>query len=115
MLNDKTVSTLIVQYFKLLAVDFPLSDVEREDMEIFFYESVVGSFIYLMICTRSNLAYGASLVRYIRGTTRVSLLYDHSKELRNGVLGFVDFNFVGDRDNRSIMGYLFSFGGNMLN
>lgn len=55
-------------------------------------------------------------MRYLRGTAGIRLLYDYSKELIVGVMGYVNSNFVGDRNKRHfITRYLFGFGVNLVN
>lgn len=97
MVNAKLNITLIISHFKLSTSDSPLMNEEKKEMEKVPYASVVNSLMYLIICIRSNIVYGATLVsyymanmvkhhkeavkwvmRYLRDTTRVGLLCDHS-------------------------------------
>ena len=82
------------------------------------YTSVVGSIMYVMICTRPDLCYSISMVsrfmgkpgvehwnavkwimRYLNGTKDVGLNFGTSED-RNGIRGFVDSDYAGDIDSR---------------
>ena len=92
------------------------------------YARAVGSLMYAMVCTRPDLAYAVSLVsrfmsdpgkqhweavkwilRYLRGTAKVGLLFQGLEEGKPKVLqGYVDADYAGDLDQRrSITGYVF--------
>nr|CAD1836511.1 unnamed protein product [Ananas comosus var. bracteatus] len=84
--------------------------------------------MYAMICTRSDFSYVVSIasiymtnlgkahwqavkwiLRYLRGTTSTRLEFGRCKD---GVVRYVDSNFVGDLvRRRSLSGYIFSIGG----
>ena len=92
------------------------------------YSSAVGSLMYAMVCSRPDLSYAVSAVskymvnpgkehwkavqwilRYLRGTTDVCLQFGRT---RDGVIRYVDANFVGGLDRRrSLTGYVFTIGG----
>ena len=88
--------------------------------------------MYDMVCTRTDLAYTVSLVsrfmsdpgkqyweavkwilRYLRGTTKVGLLFQGLEEGKPKVLqGYIDADYAGDLDQRrSITGYVFKVAG----
>ena len=104
-----------------------------EDMLSVPYSSAIGSIMYIMICTRPDLAHSISLLskymsnpgrehweavkwllKYIKGTLTEGLVYHSSKE---GVklIGFVDSDYAGDRDKRrSTTAYVFTVCGNCV-
>jgi hypothetical protein len=102
------------------------------------YSNVVGNFMYVMICTRPDLAHAISVVSifmhnpdkehwnavkwilcYLKGTSDFGLLLDKNSVKKIGVMGFVegfvDSDFAGDLDKRrSISGYVFSLYGSAV-
>ncbi|GKC02760.1 hypothetical protein Tco_0994370 [Tanacetum coccineum] len=91
------------------------------------YENAVGSLMYLMLCTRPDIAYAVSVVsrylanpgknhweavkwilKYLRGTANVGLMYGTDRGNHVDVTDFVDSNYAKDLDKgRSITGYAF--------
>ena len=88
------------------------------------YQSVVESLMYIMLKTRSNIAYAVSLVsrysvnstqahwnavvrifRYLRGTVHYELVY---KESLQALIGYIDSDWADDSTRRSIFDYLFN-------
>uniref|UniRef100_A0A2N9EFG4 Reverse transcriptase Ty1/copia-type domain-containing protein n=1 Tax=Fagus sylvatica TaxID=28930 RepID=A0A2N9EFG4_FAGSY len=78
------------------------------------YASTVGSMMYAMICTRLDISQAVSvfssymanlgkehwqaikwILRYLRGTADVGLVYDNASTDSSSVVGFVDSNYVG--------------------
>ncbi|GKC53169.1 retrotransposon protein, putative, ty1-copia subclass [Tanacetum coccineum] len=98
--NGKLVKMLLGGHFKLSLKDCPVRDGDVERMSKVPYENVVGSLMYLMVCTTLDIAYAVSLVsRYLANP-------DHSN--RVDVTCFVDSNYAKDPDKgRSITGYTF--------
>jgi hypothetical protein len=102
------------------------------------YSNAVGNLMYVVICTRPDLAHVVSVVsrfmhnpgkehwnavkwilRYLKGTSHFGLLFDKNSVNEIGVMGFVegiiDFDFAGDLDKRrSISGYVFSLCGSVM-
>ncbi|KAK1427083.1 hypothetical protein QVD17_15766 [Tagetes erecta] len=66
MQDCKPVKTPLAQHFKLSSRDSPQTEEERYQMRGVPYANLVGSFMYLMVCTRPDISYAVSLVsRYI--------------------------------------------------
>ncbi|KAM6600577.1 hypothetical protein CsatA_020186 [Cannabis sativa] len=124
--DAKPVSTPIAQHFKLSSNLSPLNEQEAKEMENIPYTNLVGSIMYIMVCTRPDLSHAVSIVsrymgnpgmehwkavkwlmRYLRGTTDVGLMYSpDGNEL--AVNGFVDSDYAGDIDTRrSQSGWVF--------
>ena len=71
MANAKAISTPMGQQFKLSAKDSPKESTERQVMSNVPYTNAIGSLMYLMVCTRPDLAYNSSLVtRYMENPGR---------------------------------------------
>ena len=62
MINYKLVTTPLATHFKLSAKSCPVSKEEIEKKSHVPYSSVIGSLMYAMVCTRSDLAYVISVV-----------------------------------------------------
>ncbi|GJV64785.1 retrotransposon protein, putative, ty1-copia subclass [Tanacetum coccineum] len=125
--NRKSVQMLLGGHFKLLLKDFLIRDCDVERMSKVPYENVVGSLMYLMVCTRPDIAYAVSVVsrylanpgknhweavkwilKYLRGTVNVGLVYGTHRGNHVDVTGFVDSDYAKDPDKgRSITGYAF--------
>lgn len=61
MKNAKSVGTPLEGHFKLRSSQSPLSEKEKE-MTTTPYASAVGSMMYAMVCTRSDMAYAIGVV-----------------------------------------------------
>ena len=103
-------------------------DGEPLDRERYPYSELVGSLLYLSVCTRPDItnAVGAlarysaaptkahweaatTVLRYLGGTRQYGLKYGCSS---TGLVGYVDSDFAGDVDSRrSTTGYAFIFNG----
>uniref|UniRef100_A0A1J3F7G4 Retrovirus-related Pol polyprotein from transposon TNT 1-94 n=1 Tax=Noccaea caerulescens TaxID=107243 RepID=A0A1J3F7G4_NOCCA len=125
----KSVNTPIGGHFKLSAVK---EVSECIDTEKYPYSSAVGSVMYAMIGTRPDIAYAIGLIsrfmskpgimhweavkwllRYIRGTADLNLVFTKNKNF--SVQGYCDSDFAGDLDRRrSTSGYVFTVGGNTV-
>ncbi|KAE8702282.1 hypothetical protein F3Y22_tig00110483pilonHSYRG00048 [Hibiscus syriacus] len=93
----------------------------------------LGSVMYAMVCTRPNISHAVSVVnrymgcpgkehwqavkwilRYLRGTADLCLVYDQSNCSSN-VTGYVDSDYAGDLDKRrSLTGYVFTYFGGAI-
>jgi hypothetical protein len=60
--NAKKVTTPIAPHFKLSSTQCPVTDEDIEYMSRVLYSSVVGSLMYVMVCSRLDLSYAMSLV-----------------------------------------------------
>ena len=100
-------------------------------MENIPYTNVIGTIMYLMISTRPDLAYSISLLsrfmsnhekvhwealkyvlKYINSSLNVGLIFEKRSDTLD-LVGYVDSDFVGDRDSRkSTTSYFFTLGGN---
>jgi hypothetical protein len=114
-------------HFKLSLKDCPVRDCDVERMSKVPYSNAVGSLMYLMVCTRPDIAYAVSVVsrylanlgkkhwevvkwilKYLRGTANVGLVYGTNCGNHVEVTGFVDSDYAKDPDKgRSITGYMF--------
>ncbi|KAG8477717.1 hypothetical protein CXB51_027597 [Gossypium anomalum] len=96
MQSAKPVSTPLAAHFRLSSALSLQSDDEIEYMSHVPYSSAVGSLMYAMVCSRPDLSYAVSAF----GRTE------------DGVIRYVDADFVGDLDRRrSLIGYVFTIGG----
>ena len=104
---------------------------ERESMSKILYTSVVGSIIYVMIYTRSDVAYSLGVVsryqsdpgkkhwkiakailKYLRNTKDQWLIY---RDSNLKLMRYTDFSFQSDcDDSRSMSGYVFTFNGGAI-
>ena len=128
MQNAKPVSTPLASHFRLSAQHSPQSKVEEAAMSRVPYSNAVGSIMYAMVCTRPDIAQAVSMVsrymahpgkvhwqavkwilRYLRGSAELGLVFDRNSSNGTLVMGFVDSDFAGDLDKRrSLTGYLFT-------
>ncbi|XP_059294597.1 secreted RxLR effector protein 161-like [Lycium ferocissimum] len=125
MFDCKPVSTPFAAHFKLQADSSPKSEEDIERMYTIPYTSAVGSLMYVMVCTRPDLAFALSMVSrymynsgkdhwnavkwilcYVKGSFDIGLVFDKAKASSYDVIGFVDSDYGGDLDRtRSISGY----------
>ncbi|KAI3755910.1 hypothetical protein L1987_55719 [Smallanthus sonchifolius] len=102
----KSVSTPLAAHFKLSCRDSPQTEEEQSWMEKVPYANVVGSLMYLMVCTRPDIGYSVSLVsRYISCPGACDAV----------VLGYSDSDFAKDLDKgRSMTRYAFTLFGSLV-
>jgi hypothetical protein len=62
MHDSNPVITPIAPHFKLSDAQFPTKDKDLKYMSKVPYSGVVGSLMYVMVCSRPNLSYALSLV-----------------------------------------------------
>ena len=128
MKDAKSVSPPLANHFKLSRSLCPTTTDEKEKMASIPYSSAVGSLMYCMVCTRSDIAHAVSTVsrflsnprkehweavkwifKYLRGTSKLCLSFGGSKPVLEG---FTDADMAGDLDGRkSTSGFLFTFAG----
>ncbi|GJY20035.1 retrovirus-related pol polyprotein from transposon TNT 1-94, partial [Tanacetum coccineum] len=125
--NGKSVKMPLGGHFKLSLKDCPVRDCNIERMSKVPYANVVGSLMYLMVCTRPDITYVVSVVsrylanlgknhweavkwilKYLRGTANVGLVYGTNHGNHVDVAGFVNSDYAKDPDKgRSITSYAF--------
>nr|GFC02455.1 retrovirus-related Pol polyprotein from transposon TNT 1-94 [Tanacetum cinerariifolium] len=125
--NGKSVQMPLGGHFKLLLKGCPIRDCDVERMSKVPYANAVGSLMYLMVCTRPDIAYAVIIVsrylanpgkshweavkwivKYLRGTANVGLIYETNRNNHMDVTCFVDSDYAKDPDKgRSITGYAF--------
>ena len=121
---------------KLSAALAPQSEQEWSKSLKFPYREVVGSLMYLMICTRPDISYAVTqlskflnchgpihhaaairVLRYVKGTRDYGLIYSPASHLTSApnsgeVYGYSDSSHADDVDTRrSTTGYVFFFAG----
>nr|GEW03182.1 peroxidase 24-like [Tanacetum cinerariifolium] len=134
MSSCKPVPTALAPHFKLSSHECPKSEEDKEDMSRVPYSSAVGSLMYVMVCTRLDLAHVVSVVsrymhntgkmhweavkcilRYLKGTSNIGLSFEKGRASPNGVVGYVDSDYAGDLDARkSLSSYIFSHCGSAI-
>jgi len=92
------------------------------------YASVIGSLIYAIVCTRSDLSQTVSMISrymhnpvkghweavkwvlwYIKGTIDIDLVFDKDFTAKQEYIGYVDSDYAGDLNKRwSTVGYVFT-------
>nr|GEX41313.1 retrovirus-related Pol polyprotein from transposon TNT 1-94 [Tanacetum cinerariifolium] len=125
--NGKSVQMPLGGNFKLSLKDCPIRDCDVERISKVPYVNAVGSLMYLMVCTRPDIAHAVSIVsrylvnpgknhweavkwilKYLRGTANVGLIYETNCGNHKDVIGFIDSDYAKDPDKvRSITGYTF--------
>jgi hypothetical protein len=131
MNKAKVVSSPFATQFKLSTKQNPSTDEEKEDMERIPYASAVGSLMYSKVCMRPDRAHVVGLVsrflsnpgrehwnavkwimRYLRGTSKLSLSFGSGKPM---LVGYTNSDMAGDVDTRkSPLGYLITFSGGIV-
>ena len=116
---EKNSFRLCEKYEELLSLEVP-------------YLSVIGALMYLANCTRPDIAFFVNLLarysfaqtrrhwngikhilRYLRGTTDISLFY--SRESKQQLLRYVDAGYFSDpHKGRSQTGYVFNCNGTVI-
>ncbi|GJW81786.1 retrotransposon protein, putative, ty1-copia subclass [Tanacetum coccineum] len=98
--NGKSVKRPLGGHFKLSLKDCPIRDCDIEMMSKVSHANVVGSLMYLMVCTRPDISYAVSVVsRHLANPNRGNHV---------DVTSFADSDYAKDPDKcRSITGYAF--------
>ena len=124
MENAKPIATPVDVSLKLVK-----TTEECQSIDQVFFQSAVGSLLYLSIMTRPDITYAVSnvakfcanpskqhwvavkrIMRYVKGTLSLGLLY--SKDGSKECIGYSDADWAGDTDDRkSTSGYLFQMSG----
>ena len=131
MADAKPVGSILPRNCKLFGRQSPKTKTKKAKMMKVPYASVVGSLMYAMVCTRSDIAYVVGLVsqfksnldkqhwvvvmwilRYLRGTSTVRLHFG----LGNPMLeGFTDSYMSVDVDtSQSTSGYVMTYIGGVI-
>jgi hypothetical protein len=131
MNNVKPVSIPLASHFKISSSFCPSTKEEKEYMSRIPHANAVGSIMYVMVSTRTNISHAVRVVsknmenigkdhwaivkwvlRYLRGTSDYCTTYNSGCEL---VCGYFDSNFAGDLEKiRSTSGYVFSLAGGVI-
>ena len=108
---------------------YPKTPEERKRMSEISYASAVGSIMYAMVYTRSDVAYALgiaskfqadpgedhwkaikNILKYLRKTKDIFLIYEGGSELK--LEGYTDSSFQSNSDDsKSISGYVFILNG----
>ncbi|GKA61462.1 retrovirus-related pol polyprotein from transposon TNT 1-94 [Tanacetum coccineum] len=128
MSSAKSVNTPSSANFCLSTTCAPQTEAKIECMSRIPYDSVVGSLMYVMVCTRPNIAHAMSVVSrymahpekehwnavkrifcYLKGISNVGLIYGGEREYL--VAGYSVSDYTADLDaRRSLTGYVFTIG-----
>lgn len=129
MHEAKSVVVPVSQQIKFSASQCPQTDAANKDMYLIPYSNAVGSIMYMMICTRHDLAYAISVLsrfmsnprrfhwealkyvlRYIKGTAGYGLVFEKTDETKGDPLrGYVDVDYAANIDcMRSQTRYIFT-------
>ena len=114
--NAKPMSSSLGSHLKLSSKQSPSSEKEKEEMRKVSYASAVGSLMYVMVCTRPDIAHAVGVVskflsnldkehwvavkwilKYLRGTSKTCLCFGIDKPM---LLGCTDVDMAGDVDSR---------------
>lgn len=135
MNESRIVSTPLGQQFQLSASQGPKSEEEQNLMKQIPYASIIGSVMYVMICTRPDLAHAVSItsrymsnpgkahwqalkwmLRYLRGSADYGIMYRRDEDqTRDSLEGYCDSDYATNRDNRkSQTGYIFTIFGSAV-
>ena len=131
MSKAKAVCSPLAGHLMLSSKQCPISEKDMKEMSKVPYVSVIGSLMYVMVCTRPNIGHAIGVVsrfltnhrkvhweamkwilRYLRGTLRVCLCFGSGESMLDG---YTDLNMAGDVDSRkSISGFLMTFAGGVV-
>ncbi|KAL2249875.1 UNVERIFIED_CONTAM: Retrovirus-related Pol polyprotein from transposon TNT 1-94 [Sesamum indicum] len=117
MENAKPASIPLAAHFQLCIDQSPKTDIEKAKMEKVLYSNVIGSIMYLMVCTRPDIAYAIScltrymsnpgtpywealkwLLRYLCGSVDIGITFSRNSDYTE-LVGYVDSNYANDRDS----------------
>jgi len=129
--NVKPVSTPLGNHFKLSKDQSPKIELECRYMDKIPYASAIGSLMYVMVCTRPDIAHAVGVVsrymsnpgkqhwevvkwimRFLKGSSKTCLSFT-AGGLK--LEGFVNADLAGDVDSRkSTTGYVYTLGGTVV-
>ncbi|XP_060968668.1 secreted RxLR effector protein 161-like [Cannabis sativa] len=128
MHDAKLVVTPLAQHVKLTKDQAPQTEDERRHMDSIPYADCVGCLMYVMVCTRLDLAYAMSIISrfitdpgpkhwdvvkwvmmYVIGSLNLGLVYKEDEKRCREVEGFVESDYAGCIDTRRLLtGYIFT-------
>ncbi|RVW30980.1 Retrovirus-related Pol polyprotein from transposon TNT 1-94 [Vitis vinifera] len=102
MNEAKPVSTPLGSHFKLSKEQSLKTEEERDHMSKVPYASTIGNLMYVMVCTRPDIAHVVGVVsRFMSASLKLQC--------------YVDVDFVGDIDSKkSTTGFVFTLGGTTI-
>ncbi|XP_042027180.1 secreted RxLR effector protein 161-like [Salvia splendens] len=131
----RSTATPLAMHFKLTKEQRAKTEEERREVELVPYSNIVGSLMYLMICTRPDLAhairttsrymtdFGKShwsalkwCLRYLIGTEKFGILYSNKGgDEKEPLVGYCDSDYASNLDTRrSQTGYVFNLYGSAV-
>ncbi|KAL2231326.1 UNVERIFIED_CONTAM: Retrovirus-related Pol polyprotein from transposon TNT 1-94 [Sesamum indicum] len=133
MENSKPTSVLLAAHFQLSKDQCPKTSFEKDKMSKVPYSNVIGSIMFLMVCTRPDIAYAISclsrymsnpgpphwealkwLLRYLCGTDNIGINFSKFSDSVN-LIGYVDSNYANEKDSRkSTTSYIFTLCGSCI-
>ncbi|KAL0286258.1 UNVERIFIED_CONTAM: Retrovirus-related Pol polyprotein from transposon TNT 1-94 [Sesamum angustifolium] len=130
---DVKTAFLHASHYQLSKEQCPKTEEEKEKMKNIPYSNAIGSIMFLMVCTRPDIAYSISclsrymsnaglphwealkwLLRFLNGSANRGLMFS---KCAKGVelTGYVDSNYANDRDSRrSTTSYIFTLCGSCI-
>ena len=128
MSKAKVVCSPLTCHLKLSSKQCPTSEKNMKDIIKVPYASAVGSLMYVMVCTRPDIAHAVGVVsrfltnpgkehwevvkwilRYLRGTSKVCLCFCSGESMLDG---YTDSNMAGDVNSmKSISRFMMTFAG----
>ncbi|XP_073131127.1 uncharacterized protein [Henckelia pumila] len=111
MQECKSITSPLGQHMKLSAEQSPTDDDQKKEMESIPYTSGVGIMLW---CVAGLQHWGALkwILRHLKGSESIELLYQKQKDGQKSVEGCVDFDYAGNIDTRkSLTGYVFTMYG----
>jgi hypothetical protein len=128
MLDSNPVATPLTTGTKLLKSG---DDDEKVDQKL--YQSMVGSTIYGMLCTRPDIAFAVQqisqfssnpstthlqvakrILRYLKGTISNGITYRRSSGSQDPIVRYCDSDFANGEDRKSIAGDVFLLAGGAI-
>ena len=127
MVNAKPVSTLLASHFNLSVKQSPSTEAELKKMKKISYASAVGCLMYVMVCTRSDLAQALTVVskymsnlgrdhwqavkwilKFLKGTRNKGIMFERQHE-NTCITGFIDSDYARDLNKHQFTtGYIFT-------